>query len=98
MELIEITLLAFFTDTSCCTDHARIFCIRHIWQFFYGLLLASAILGLLMLLFPYLSLEYQVLILAMIFVFSVLIGCVYLGKNPLTNDQPFLNKRGTELV
>lgn len=97
MELIEITYWHWWI-LSAALIMLEFLALGTFGSFFLWPAIASAILGLLMLLFPYLSLEYQVLILAMISVFSVLIGRVYLGKNPLTNDQPFLNKRGSELV
>ena len=67
-------------------------------SFFLWPAIAAAIMGLLMLLIPTLSLEYQVLTLAIISIISVVIGRAYLGKHPLGSDQPFLNERGAELV
>ncbi|HDN26934.1 MAG TPA: NfeD family protein [Thioploca sp.] len=67
-------------------------------SFFLWPAIAAAALGFLMLLFPMLSFEYQVIILAMISIVSVIFGRLYLGKHPLSNDQPYLNKRGSELV
>ncbi|OQY56574.1 MAG: NfeD family protein [Candidatus Parabeggiatoa sp. nov. 2] len=71
-------------------------------SFFLWPAIAAAILGCFMLILEIgfdsqVTLPFQVLILAMISVVSVLIGRVYLGKHPLTNDEPFLNKRGSEL-
>jgi hypothetical protein len=67
-------------------------------SFFLWPAIASAALGFLMLLFPMLPLQVQVLILGVISIVSVIIGRVYLGKHPLSQDQPFLNQRGAELV
>ncbi|MCK5718709.1 MAG: NfeD family protein [Thiomargarita sp.] len=66
-------------------------------SFFLWPAIAAAIIGFLTLLFPMLSLEYQVMILAMVSIVSVMIGRFYVGKHPLSNDQPFLNRRGSEL-
>ncbi len=67
-------------------------------SFFLWPAIAAIAMGFLVLLVPMLSLEYQVLILAIISIVSVVVGRLYLGKHPLLNDQPFLNKRGTELI
>lgn len=67
-------------------------------SFFLWPAIASAALGFLMLLFPMLPLQVQVLILGVISIVSVVIGRAYLGKHPLSQDQPFLNQRGAELV
>ena len=67
-------------------------------SFFLWPAIASAALGFLMLLFPMLPLQVQVLILGVISIVSVIVGRVYLGKHPLSQDQPFLNQRGSELV
>jgi membrane protein implicated in regulation of membrane protease activity len=67
-------------------------------SFFLWPAIAAAFIGFITLFFPQLSLEYQVLTLAMISIVSVVIGRMYLGKHPLSSDQPFLNKRGSELV
>ncbi|MDM8557342.1 NfeD family protein [Candidatus Parabeggiatoa sp. HSG14] len=67
-------------------------------SFFLWPAIAASFIGFITLFFPQLSLEYQVLTLAMISIVSVVIGRLYLGKHPLSSDQPFLNKRGSELV
>ncbi len=67
-------------------------------SFFLWPAIAAVTIGFLTLLFPMLSVEYQILILAMISVVSVVVGRVYLGKHPLGTDEPFLNRRGAELV
>jgi len=67
-------------------------------SFFLWPAIAAAAIGFLTLLFPMLSAEYQILILAMVSVVSVVIGRAYLGKHPLGSDEPFLNRRGAELV
>jgi len=67
-------------------------------SFFLWPAIAAAIIGFLTLLFPMLTLEYQVIILGMVSIVSVMIGRLYLGKHPLGEDQPFLNLRGAELV
>ncbi len=67
-------------------------------SFFLWPAIAAAIIGFLTLLFPMLSLEYQVIILGLVSIVSVLVGRLYLGKYPLGNDEPFLNRRGAELV
>ena len=69
-----------------------------IGSFFLWPAIAAAIIGFLTLLFPMLSLEYQVMILALVSIVSVMIGRLYLGRHPLASDQPFLNRRGAELV
>ncbi len=66
--------------------------------FFLWPAIAAVAIGFLMLLFPSLTVEYQILILAMVSIVSVVIGRVYLGKHPLGSDEPFLNLRGAELV
>ncbi len=67
-------------------------------SFFLWPAIAAVTIGFLTLLFPMLSVEYQVLILAMVSIVSVVIGRLYLGKHPLGSDEPFLNRRGAELV
>ena len=67
-------------------------------SFFLWPAIAAATIGFLTLLFPMLSVEYQVLILAMVSIISVVIGRLYLRKHPLSNDEPFLNQRGAEFV
>lgn len=67
-------------------------------SFFLWPAIAAVAIGFLTLLFPMLSVEYQVLILALVSVVSVMIGRAYLGKHPLSSDEPFLNLRGAELV
>ncbi len=67
-------------------------------SFFLWPAIAAVTIGFLTLLFPMLSVEYQILILAMVSIISVVIGRVYLGKHPLSTDEPFLNLRGAELI
>ncbi|MEN8219072.1 MAG: NfeD family protein [Pseudomonadota bacterium] len=67
-------------------------------SFFLWPAIAAVAIGFLTLLFPMLTVEYQILILAMVSVVSVVIGRAYLGKHPLSSDEPFLNLRGAELV
>jgi membrane protein implicated in regulation of membrane protease activity len=67
-------------------------------SFFLWPAIAAVTIGFLTLLFPMLSVEYQVLILAMVSIVSVVIGRLYLSKHPLGSDEPFLNRRGSELV
>ncbi|MCK5717437.1 MAG: NfeD family protein [Thiomargarita sp.] len=67
-------------------------------SFFLWPAIAAVTIGFLTLLFPMLSVEYQILILAMVSIISVVIGRVYLGKHPLGTDEPYLNQRGAELV
>jgi membrane protein implicated in regulation of membrane protease activity len=67
-------------------------------SFFLWPAIAAVAIGFLTLLYPTLSVEYQILILAMVAIVSVMIGRAYLGKHPLSSDEPFLNLRGAELV
>jgi len=67
-------------------------------SFFLWPAIAAVAIGFLTLLFPMLTVEYQILILAMVSVVSVVIGRAYLGKHPLSSDEPYLNRRGAELV
>jgi hypothetical protein len=67
-------------------------------SFFLWPAIAAAIIGFLTLLFPMLTLEYQVIILGIISIVSVLVGRLYLGKYPLGTDEPFLNRRGAEFI
>ncbi|KHD05021.1 hypothetical protein PN36_18435 [Candidatus Thiomargarita nelsonii] len=67
-------------------------------SFFLWPAIAAVAIGFLTLLFPMLTVEYQILILALVSVVSVVIGRAYLGKHPLSSDEPYLNLRGAELV
>ncbi len=68
-------------------------------SFFLWPAIAAVVIGFLTWLVPeLLTPESQVLILAMVSIISVIVGRLYLGEHPLSSDQPFLNRRGSELV
>lgn len=66
--------------------------------FFLWLGAAAVLVGLLLVAWPALGWEYQVLLFALLSVASALIGRRYLWRRPIESDQPFLNRRGQEYV
>ncbi len=60
--------------------------------------IAAIGIGLLLWLFPYLMLEYQVLIFSIASVISVFVAHHYLAKSSAQTDRPDLNQRGTEYI
>jgi hypothetical protein len=68
-------------------------------SFFLWPAIAAIVIGFLTWLVPeLLNPESQVLILAIVSIISVVVGRLYLGEHPLSSDEPFLNRRGSELV
>lgn len=66
--------------------------------FFLWLGMAAGATGLVVLLIPGLALEFQLLIFAISSVLAVWGWRRYRELNPLTNDQPHLNRRGQQYV
>jgi hypothetical protein len=66
--------------------------------FFIWMGVAAALVGLVMLLFPDLGWEYQLLLFALASVASVVLWRLLLDRHPTATDQPRLNRRGEQYV
>lgn len=66
--------------------------------FFIWMGVAAATVGLLLLLFPGIGWEYQILIFACVSVSSVVVWRLFLKRHPTDTDQPRLNRRGEQYV
>lgn len=66
--------------------------------FFVWMGVAAGVVGLLLLLFPAIGWEYQVLVFAAVSVASVVIWRLYLNRHPIATDQPHLNRRGEQYL
>ena len=66
--------------------------------FFIWMGVAAGAVGLVMLLFPALGWEYQLLLFALISVASVVLWRLLLVKHPIATDQPRLNRRGEQYI
>ena len=66
--------------------------------FFIWMGVAAAAVGLVMLLFPDLGWEYQLLLFALVSVASVVLWRLLLDRHPTETDQPRLNRRGEQYV
>ena len=64
--------------------------------FFLWLGIAAAATGLLLLVFPSLPLESQLVLFAVLSVVAVIVWRRYREANPVTSDQPNLNRRGEQ--
>ncbi len=62
------------------------------------LAIAAALTGLILLLFPALGWEWQLLIFAMFAVISIVAWRRYYQKHPIKTDEPLLNRRGEGYV
>ena len=60
--------------------------------------IAAAAVGLLVLLFPAMGWEYQILTFALLTVISVALWWLYSRKHPTRSDQPTLNRRGEQYI
>lgn len=60
--------------------------------------IAAFIVGLIMLLVPSLVWELQIVIFAVLSVFSIVMWRNYAKKNPAVSDEPLLNRRGKQYV
>ncbi|MCB1881580.1 MAG: NfeD family protein [Gammaproteobacteria bacterium] len=66
--------------------------------FFIWMGVAAAAVGLVMLLFPDLGWEYQLLLFALVSVASVVLWRLLLDRHPTETDQPRLNRRGEQYI
>ncbi|MEO5343634.1 MAG: NfeD family protein [Gammaproteobacteria bacterium SHHR-1] len=66
--------------------------------FFLWMGLAAGVVGLILLLFPGLAWEWQVLLFAIFSLASILASRRYLDRHPLHSDHPLLNRRGQQYV
>lgn len=66
--------------------------------FFIWMGVAAAVVGLVMLLFPDLGWEYQLLLFALVSVASVVLWRLLLDRHPIATDQPRLNRRGEQYI
>lgn len=60
--------------------------------------IAAFLTGLALLLMPQLAWEYQLLMFAVLSVFSIVMWRRYYLKNPIQSDQPNLNRRGEQYI
>ena len=66
--------------------------------FFLWMGIAAGMVGLLMLIMPGMGWEWQILAFAVLSVASIVVGRMYLKRNPIKTDQPMLNRRGEQYV
>lgn len=66
--------------------------------FFVWMGIAAGIVGGLLLLFPDLGWEYQVLAFALLSLATVFLWRAYLKRHPTQSDEPLLNRRGEQYV
>ncbi len=66
--------------------------------FFLWMGVAAGIVGLVLLIFPDMSWEFQFLIFAVLTVASAIAWKAYQRRHPVETDQPMLNKRGQQYV
>lgn len=66
--------------------------------YFVWMAVAAGVVGLMVLLFPGLDWEYQLLIFALVSVSSVLFWRLVLSRHPTATDQPRLNRRGEQYI
>lgn len=66
--------------------------------FFLWMGISAFFIGVAMILFPHLLLEYQILGFSVLSVISIVLSRTYLKKNPLKTDHPFLNRRSAQYI
>ncbi len=66
--------------------------------FFLWLGIAAGMVGLLLLVLPDMTWEWQILGFALCSVISIVLGRSYLKRNPIKTDQPTLNRRGEQYI
>ncbi len=66
--------------------------------FFLWMAAAAFMTGTLALLLPFISLDIQIFIFAILSLSSAIIWKRYLSKHPVETDQPYLNQRGSEYI
>ena len=59
---------------------------------------AASITGITLYLIPEMAWEYQVFLFALLSVASIVAWRLYYSKNPITTDEPLLNRRGEQYV
>ncbi|MCP3871454.1 MAG: NfeD family protein [Gammaproteobacteria bacterium] len=66
--------------------------------YFIWMAVAAGVVGLVMMLFPNLGWEFQLLVFAMVTVASVVFWRLVLSRYPTETDQPRLNRRGEQYI
>ncbi len=66
--------------------------------FFLWLGIAAGVVGALMLVWPDMGWQYQVLSFAILSVVSVFVGRTWLTRHPIKTDEPTLNRRGSQYI
>ena len=66
--------------------------------FFLWLAISAGIVGVLLLVYPGMTWEYQILVFALFSVVSIAVWRMYLKRHPIETDQPTLNRRGEQYV
>ncbi len=66
--------------------------------YFMWMGIAAVLVGLLLLVMPFMPLEVQLVLFAILSIVTTYLWKVYREKNPPTSDQPFLNQRGKQYV
>lgn len=66
--------------------------------FFLWMGISAGVVGLLLLIWPDMAWQYQIMGFAIFSVGSIVAGRSYLRKNPLKTDQPALNRRGEQYI
>ncbi|MCB1850751.1 MAG: NfeD family protein [Chromatiales bacterium] len=66
--------------------------------FFLWMGVAAGVVGLVVMLFPALGWEYQLLLFALVSVASVVLWRLLLDRHPTETDRPLLNRRGEQYI
>ncbi len=66
--------------------------------FFLWLAISAGIVGILLLINPEMTWEYQILAFALFSVVSIALWRIYIKRHPIETDQPRLNRRGEQYV
>jgi membrane protein implicated in regulation of membrane protease activity len=66
--------------------------------FFMWMGISAGVVGLVLLLYPELGWQYQLMAFAVLSVLSVLVWRVWLRRHPTPSDQPALNRRGAQYL
>ncbi|MDM8547113.1 NfeD family protein [Candidatus Venteria ishoeyi] len=64
---------------------------------FLGIAVAASLVGLLLVFIP-LSIQFQLLLLSLFAIASMVLGRLYLYKNPIQSEQPLLNQRQAQFI
>ncbi len=66
--------------------------------YFMWMGIAAALVGLLLLVVPFMPIEVQLVLFAILSIVTTFLWRRYREKNPPTSDQPFLNQRGKQYI